>query len=298
MWNLQTVKNEICPFSPYIAVPDCGRLPILRRITDNLIFGGQEIMTDVEYILDFAAGLGSRMMTAGANLERVNDTLNRICRSYGLTDISIFSLSSIIQISARSQEGEYGYRQVPVSAKEFHLEKVTRFNQLSRTVCQEKPDPVSLMGMLETAETVQGYPGWLRLAGRLLAMSSLCVMFGGTAGDVLASDLIILLLSWMIQFFSSRNINHIVVNMICMFFSSLAGILLVLAGIGENYFVIAITCSMRLIPGIALVDAARNLLCGNEMNGILETLKAVLETFAIVLGQVAGLYLLGGLIAW
>ena len=255
-------------------------------------------MTDIEYVLDFSAQLGSRMLVAGANLERVNDTLNRICRSYHYTDISIFSLSSIIQISARSPDGEYGYRQISVPAGDMHLEKVNRFNQLSRTVCAEAPDPSSLAALLQEAETVQEYSPAMRLFGRMLSMTSLCILFGGTVGDVIASDLIVLALSWVIAYLSKRNINHIVVNMLCMLFSGLTGILLVWAGLGDNYFIIAITCSMRLIPGIALVNAARNLLCGNEMNGILEILKALLETLAIVLGQAASLYILGGLITW
>ena len=255
-------------------------------------------MNNVEYILDFAASLGGKMLTAGANLERVNDTLNRICRSYQLTDISIFSLSSIIQISARSPDGEYAYRQVSVPTRDMHLEKVNRFNQLSRTVCQEKPEPSSLKELLQDAESVQDYPLWIRLLGRMISMTSLCLLFGGTLGDVIASDLIILVLSWLIAYLSKRSINHIVVNMLAMLFSGSAGILLVWAGLGDNFLVIAITCSMRLIPGIAMVDAARNLLCGNEMNGILEILKAALETISIVLGLAASLYLLGGLITW
>lgn len=48
-------------------------------------------MTDIEYILDFAANLGGKMLSVGANLERVNDTMYRICRSYHLNSISIFS---------------------------------------------------------------------------------------------------------------------------------------------------------------------------------------------------------------
>ena len=53
-----------------------------------------------------------------------------------------------------------------------------------------------------------------------------------------------------------------------------------------------------MIPGIPLVNAVRNLLCGNEMNGILEILKVLMETVAIVLGLVLSIYLFGGLIQW
>lgn len=83
-----------------------------------------------------------------------------------------------------------------------------------------------------------------------------------------------------------------------MWVSGTLGLLLVRFGIGEQYFSIIITSSMMMIPGIPLVNAVRNLLCGNEMNGILEILKVLMETMAIVLGLVLSIYLFGGLIQW
>ena len=41
-------------------------------------------MTDIEYILDFAAGLGCKMLAVGANLERVHSIIYPLqigCRS-------------------------------------------------------------------------------------------------------------------------------------------------------------------------------------------------------------------------
>ncbi len=36
-------------------------------------------MNDVEHVLDFVVNPGNKMLGAGANLERVNDTMTRIC---------------------------------------------------------------------------------------------------------------------------------------------------------------------------------------------------------------------------
>ena len=42
-----------------------------------------------------------------------------------------------------------------------------------------------------------------------------------------------------------------------------------------------------MIPGIQMVNAFRNIICGNEMNGIIEMVKVILEVVTIV----AGLYI-------
>ena len=255
-------------------------------------------MKDVEYILDFAAFLGSRMLTCGANLERANDTMNRVCLSYHLKDISIHSLSSLIQISARSEDGDYAQRQMSVAPMDIHLEKLGKLNQLSRRVCSETPPPSSLKWMLETAEAGEEYPTWLVLLGRLLATGCMCVLFGGTWQDILVSDMVIFVLFFMVDALRNANLNSVIVNMIAMAFASSAAILLYRLGLGDQYFVIIITCSMLLIPGIPMVNAARNLLCGNEMNGILEMIKAFIETVAIVMGLLVGIALFGRGVVW
>lgn len=255
-------------------------------------------MNRVEYILDFAASLGCRMLTVGANLERVNDTMYRICHSYHLNSISIFSLSSIIIISAKSSDELTGTRQISVPRVDKHLEKLNRFNQLSRKVCQETPDPETLSGLLAEAENVKDYSYPIRILGYLIAMTSIGVINGGSNKDILAADINTLILLWLSDSFDKHHINRIVANALCTFIAGTLAILYVKIGIGEHFFIIVIVNSMLMIPGAALVNAFRNLLCGNEMNGILEFLKVIFETMAIVFGLVISVYIFGGLIPW
>lgn len=255
-------------------------------------------MNHVEYILDFAASLGCRMLTVGANLERVNDTMYRICHSYHLHSISIYSLSSVIMISAKASDGMTGTRQISVPREDKHLEKLNRFNQLSRKICQETPPPETLSDLLAEAEIVSDYSSLTRILGYLIAMTSVGVINGGSIKDIICADLNILLLLWLTDFLEKRNINRIVANMLCTFIAGTLAILYVKTGLGEHFFIIVIVNSMLMIPGAALVNAFRNILCGNEMNGILEFLKVVLETLAIVLGLIISIYVFGGLISW
>jgi uncharacterized membrane protein YjjP (DUF1212 family) len=52
-----------------------------------------------------------------------------------------------------------------------------------------------------------------------------------------------------------------------------------------------ITNAFYLIPGIPMVNAVRNLLCGNEMNGLVELFKVALEVVAIVAGIYSSWYI-------
>ncbi len=251
-------------------------------------------MNDIEYILDFAVSLGCKMLTVGANLERVNDTMYRICRSYHLNSISIFSLNSLIILSAKTQDNQCGSRQISVHSHSTHLEKLNRFNQLSRKVCSQTPPPCELEAMLEEADNLQDSPRAVIILGHLISTFTLCAIYGGSFADIIAADLNAFVLYWLSEFFDKRNINQIVVNTIYTWAAGLLALFYVRFGIGQNFFIIITTNCVMMIPSISLVNAVRSILCGNEMNGILEFLKVVLESVAIVLGLILCLYMFGG----
>lgn len=255
-------------------------------------------MNDIEYILDFTVNLGERMLETGANLERVNDTMNRICLSYRLKNISIFSLNRTIMVSAKDANGTFATRHVSVAPISIHLAKLNQLNQLSRKVCSEKPDPAILASLLHNAEIVHDYFILTTILGYMIAMSGLCIIFGGNKHDILAVNIITIALFFVIRLLSKPNLNHFVVNTLCTWFAGSLAIFLVKLGIGYNYSIIIIVTSLMMIPGIPLVNAVRNILCGNEINGIFEFLKVILETLAIVLGLFISSYMFGGLMGW
>ena len=51
-----------------------------------------------------------------------------------------------------------------------------------------------------------------------------------------------------------------------------------------------------IIPGIPLVNAVRNLFCGNEMNGILQLMSVLLASLCLALGLTISYILLGGVL--
>ena len=248
-------------------------------------------MTNTEYILDFAVRLGARMLTAGANLERVNDTIYRVCCSYQLHDISLFSLSTSLVLSAVDAEGTCATRQISIPSVGIHLSRLNSYNQLARTICNETPEPRDLRGLLEEGERVEDYPEWLVLMGDILALGCICYMFGGSAKDIVWVAISTTIMFYILKALSLPSLNRVIKDAVCMFAAGFLAKLAVRYGLGENYYTIILTNAFLLIPGIPMVNSVRNILCGNELNGTVELMKVVLETAAIVVGLVIAIYL-------
>ena len=87
--------------------------------------------------------------------------------------------------------------------------------------------------------------------------------------------------------------DKILTNAILMWISTSAVFLLSRIGLTNNKPVVIITALMLVIPGIPLVNAARSLLSGNEMSGILATLRVTVETMALATGIFFSLVMFG-----
>lgn len=87
----------------------------------------------IEDVLDFCVELSRRMISCGANIERVSLAVERICKTYALTDASLFLLSTNIMLSARDSSGFYASRQLTIPPAAINLTKLSSLNRLCYT---------------------------------------------------------------------------------------------------------------------------------------------------------------------
>ena len=253
---------------------------------------------DIDHVLDFVVALARQMIVSGANLERVDLACDRICSSYDLSNVSIFLLSTHMSISAKTPSGRYASRQISIPPAGIQLSVLRSLNKLSFRVCDEKPDPGTLMDLLAQACKVKTYPDIVILFGQLIGMLCLCFLFSGSWRDAICVVIITAVIHYLVLLLSKPGLNHVLCNFIYMFTATCMAIFSVYIGFADHFSSIVITITMLLLPGIPLVNAVRNLICDHEINGVLQILKVAFETLALALGTVAALSLFGGWITW
>ncbi|MCR5145077.1 MAG: threonine/serine exporter family protein [Lachnospiraceae bacterium] len=250
-------------------------------------------MKDIDYVVDFTSLLGRSMLECGAEVERVNETIDNICRAYNLSDISVYSTSAYIFVSARNGMDSPSIRQTNIAVSTIHLARLKKLDRLVKCILEKKPDPSELKDKLYEAMFVPSYPASVVLIGYLIAMSSLCVIFGGGLFEVLSVCINTALIYFMSNHFNKHQFNHILIDFVCMFIVASVTIFLIILGLNIDFYIVMITNAFFLIPGIPMVNAVRNLLCGNEMNGLVELFKVGLEVAAIVAGLYCSLCIFG-----
>ena len=252
-------------------------------------------MKRIDYILDFCKELGKQMIVSGANIERVDHCIERICHAYGLHDVTCANLTTRISISAKDEEKTYAHRQTDVPPQAINLERLKKLNNLSFEVVKNKPKEETLYDLLHSV-TSNDFSWWVIMIGFMVAMMALARIFCAGWQEILIVELNTLILFGLSKAFSKVHINKIITNFVSMFICSMIAMGFYALGFISNFYIVAITNAFFLIPGIPMINCARNLLCGNEMNGAIDLLKVLLEVCSIVAGVAAAYAILGGVV--
>ncbi|MFR4154266.1 MAG: threonine/serine exporter family protein [Coprococcus sp.] len=105
---------------------------------------------DEDEVMELAMQAGELLLENGAEIFRVEETMERICRHYGVESASQFILMNYILATAGEGHGHVfaKVRHIPVNGS--HLDKVAAVNQLSREIAEGKYTVSEAYQALET----------------------------------------------------------------------------------------------------------------------------------------------------
>ena len=108
----------------------------------------------VDYMLCLALDVGEGMLKNGAEIHRVEDTVDRLCRAYGAVHVEIFAIPSVIIAAVRMSDGKYSSQIRRVKNCTNNMFMVEQYNKISRTVCNDIPELEELDGMIRNVKKI------------------------------------------------------------------------------------------------------------------------------------------------
>ena len=95
--------------------------------------------------------MGELLLTSGAEVMRVEDTLTRLCMVYGFAQADVFTITSSIVLTVRTPEGRALTQTRRIRARDTDLGRVERVNALSRRLCAGPLPPEKFRQAVEEA---------------------------------------------------------------------------------------------------------------------------------------------------
>ena len=244
-----------------------------------------------EKIMELSLQAGHILLENGAEIFRVEETMDRICRYYGLKSGSAFVLSNGIFMTAGSEQENFfaKVQHIPVSGT--HLDIVAAVNQLSREIEMGHYTLDEAAAELERIRTMPGKRKRVQIFASGLGSAAFCYLFGGGLMDsVVAFGAGLLLYAYILQV--SIHLSKIVGNI-------LGGLLVTLfcggfrlAGVGEHLNFMIIGSIMPMIPGVAFTNAIREMADADYISGTVRMIDALASFLSIAVGVGCGTLIL------
>ena len=231
--------------------------------------------------LEIASEAGHILLENGAEISRVEETMERIATYYGVDSKSFFVLSN--GIFTTSSFNKYANVEF-IPFKGTQLDKVVAVNQLSRDIVAGKYTMDEAQARLQEIRTMPPHPVWEQVLASALGSAGFCIVFGGGMLDCAASFVCGILLWLFVLYVTAPHLSKIVGNIVGGLFVTGLCILFHRVGFGHSLPNMIIGAIIPLIPGVPFVNGVRDLANEDYIAGATRLLDALLVFFCIAAG--------------
>jgi uncharacterized membrane protein YjjP (DUF1212 family) len=232
-----------------------------------------------ERILNLASDAGHLLLQNGAEISRVEDTMERIATHYGERNENFFVLSNGIFTTGKSYAN---VKFIPI--KGARLDKVVAINQFSRDVSAGKYTLEQAERRLEEIRRLPEKPLWEQVAGAALGSGAFCAIFGGSLLDCAAALVAGTLVYLFVALVSARAWPKALSNICGGLLGTAACILFNRLGFGQNLGNMIVGTLIPLIPGVAFTNGLRDIAGEDYLAGMTRLLDALMVFLCIALG--------------
>lgn len=238
----------------------------------------------MEKLFNYAMDIGEQMLVSGAEVHRVEESINRMCRAFGAVRVDVFIITSSMVVTVRTAE-EITYTQTRrVTAGGFNFEKLHLLNNLSREICDNKLTEAEIDEKLRIINSSEKTFKWLEVLCYAVIAGAFTLFFGGNAVEMVIAFVIGAVVGLSTLLFSKIIFNKIFNKFAAAVITTLLAFAAVKVGWIARVDNVIIGNIMSLIPGIGLTNALRDLFAGDSIAGLLRSIEAVLTALAIAAG--------------
>ena len=250
-------------------------------------------ITDVKLLFSVTLLAGEILLSSGAEIYRVEDTISRLLALSGFAGGESFVTPSCILLTLRTPDSEAmtTLRRVPV--RENNLSRVAETNTVARALTDGKISLEDAYTRLVSIREKKGFPVWVKSLILLFLPVCFFLFFGGQS---LSAAAICLLTGLWLALSANLLIRQSVVPFFhdliraagVAFLASLAGRFLATEAFSN---LIIISSIMPLVPGVAITTAIRDVLHGDYQSGTARAAEAFIIAAAVAVGVGAGIFL-------
>jgi len=253
-----------------------------------------EQIADFKLLLDTAVLAGYIMLSNGAEIYRVEDTINRILKVSEFKTTETYATATGLFVTLDDPKCDSMTVIKRINERGTDLNKISLVNTISRKFCAGE---ISLKDAFHDLKNIKGkqYSLWQRDLGIICAAASFTILLGGNGIEAIGAGIDGLLLVLVLRLSDKVCMNSFMRTFIGSAAIAVGSVLLVqvpIDGISMDHIISG--SIMPMVPGAAFTTAIRDTLQGDYVAGSAKALEALVKAVAIALGVGFGIILMRG----
>ncbi|MDY3024161.1 threonine/serine exporter family protein [Streptococcus hyovaginalis] len=232
---------------------------------------------------------GRILMESGAEVFRIETTMNHIADSLAIEQFEVYVVNQGIIASGTNQLGYQESKVMNVNETTIDLGKLEAVNALSRSLSKKnKVTPSYVFHKLKEINERTFYPVWVILAAYFFGAGGFSLALGSSPIDSFTAAMAGILAGWFIQIATTRIHTPFLTTILASAIVSLSVNLFYFIGLGETRSIIILGALMIMVPGGFFVNAIREISHNNFAIGFTLLMSALMTCISISAG-VAGM---------
>lgn len=247
---------------------------------------------DYKLLIDSAALAGTIMLENGAEIYRVEETIDYMLRTSGLKTTQAFVVSTGFMISLDDPGIDALTVVRRVNKKSTNLNAIAQVNDISRRFYKGSISLEETFSQLKHLNRTQ-YPWWLKDICTVLVVTFFTGMYGGNWMDMIFTGIVGMFLALWLHAGNRIGLNPLIKDLVASIVISVVASFMVHLYPSGHMNLIIVGSIMVLVPGAAITNAIRDTLHGDYASGNANILQAFTEAAMIALGVYVGLLFTG-----
>lgn len=235
-------------------------------------------------IFDLVTSMGEVLLQNGAEIFRVDETMNKVARTYNIESFSSYTIATGIFTSAILNNKRYTAKIQFVPIYPIRLCVIDAVNQLSREIVENGCTPEEALARLNEIKSMKITSDKVQIICSGIGSGCFCSLFGGDIVDSLISVLLgaivyLFVLKGANKVTDSRIMRTIIASALVTLLASIFNLIKI-----GNLDMVIIGSIFPLIPGVPFTNSVRSFLEDDYLTGVIRLVDAVLVTMCIAAG--------------
>lgn len=236
-------------------------------------------------LINTATDVGYMLLSNGAEIYRVEESMQRIFRAYAVDTGEIFAIPTCIYVTISTGDGRPITKIKRCHTRGTNLDKVERVNDLCRRICRDTPDFKSIRGELKAIDSRPAYGFVEQIASFSMVAFAFTLFYGGNFGDAVCAVFAGAAIKVVTYQMNRFHANSFFTNILGSAAAALIALTAAHYNIGFNADKIIIGALMNLVPGIAITSFMRDIMAGDLVAGLIRLTESLLVAAAIAIGS-------------